>query len=181
MIIFVLRNFLNDCQSMKRFSLFTTVFVALLSIIVACNKNGETHCAFVSPELIFVNYMESDLDTIVVRRFPKDNSFSKPVDTTVFAKGDVTYKLVGDDSTTFKSGRDAYRMFTEELFNNDWEIYLPATGQTSRIYNVVGSFPKSTDPGEACKSFVKSMNFEGVERTYITWIGDDYRYFMVKD
>jgi hypothetical protein len=166
---------------MKRISLFSIVCVAVLLVVAACSKNDGKHCTFVSPAFVFVKFTQDELDTIIVRRFPKGNSFEKPIDTTIFAKGDVTYKEIGRDSITFKSNREEYVLFTEKLYENDWEVYVPSINRTGRITNVTGSFSKSSDAGETCRSFVKSLEFEGSQRTYTTWFGDSYRLHMQRN
>lgn len=166
---------------MKRISLFSLILVAIVSVIVACNKKDNVQCTFVSPEMVFVNFTQDDLDTIIIRKYPKDNNFTGQIDTTLLAKGGLTYTMVGIDSITVSTDSAYFKTFTDNFYLNDWEIYIPSVNYTSRIKEIKGRFFTKTDAGEECRSFVVSMNLEGSEREFTTWFGDSYRFFITKE
>lgn len=164
---------------MKRFSILSLGIVAILSLVIACNKN-DNYCPFVAPGFVAVNFAENDYDTIIIRRFEKDNSFSKLVDTILISKAEMTYKTVGQDSVLITSINPKYRLFSEEIFANDWQIYIPGAQVTESISEVKGLYETQTKPTQPCKSYVQSMKYQGSIRTYLTWLDDSYRFYVIK-
>ena len=166
---------------MKYLSILAITLMSAAAFMSSCGKDDDgTHCRFVSPSLILVDYTEAEMDTLILRRYEKTNSFTNLIDTAVFSKGEITYKEVGDDSFRITSNKEAFRKFSEELYQNDWEIYIPATGEKSRITEVKPRFLSGTDPGEECRSFAEFMRLDGNKREYTTWFGDGYRFFVTK-
>src|SRR5690606_34052609 len=167
---------------MKYLSILAVAFIGAIVFMTSCGKGDNgSHCQFLSPAFILVNYTEQEMDTLILRRYEKNNNFSNLLDTLMLSKAEITYKKVGDDSVSVTSNKDGYVKFAAELYENDWEIYVPATQTTGRITEVNAQFLSKTDPGEECKSFAKSMRVDGFKKEYATWFGDDYRFFIVKD
>ncbi len=164
---------------MKRISAFAIALISSVCFLISCGKDdNKTHCQFMAPDFVLVDYTENERDTIIIRRFEKDNSFSTIVDSTMLSKGELKYTVVGQDSIVLTSTKEGFRKFHEELHANDWEIYIPATGTLRRISEVKGMFESKRDNGEECRSFVESMKYEGSTRIYTTWFGDSYRFFV---
>lgn len=167
---------------MKYLSILAVAFIASIVFTASCGKgDGSSHCRFVSPSFILVDYTEDEMDTLILRRYEKNNAFTDLIDTLMLSKAEITYKEVGDDSFSITSTKDPYIKFSAELYENDWEIYIPATQTTSRITEVKAQFLSKTDPGEECKSFASSMRLNGMKKEYTTWFGDAYRFFVVNE
>jgi len=164
---------------MKRFSILSLGIVAILSLVIACNKN-DNYCPFVAPGFVAVNFTENDYDTIIIRRFEKDNSFSKLVDTILMSKAEMTYKTIGQDSVLITSINPKFRLFNEEIFANDWQFYIPGAQVTESISEVKGLYETQAKPTQPCKSYVQSMKYQGSIRTYTTWLSDSYRFYITK-
>jgi hypothetical protein len=130
--------------------------------------------------MVFLQFTPDELDTIILRKYAKDNSFSNQLDTSLLAKGGLTYTSLGQDSITISSDSVLYQTFINNFYLNDWEIYLPGAQYTARINDINCRFFTQTDKGESCKSFVLDLKLQGIKNTYTTWFGDDYRYYITK-
>lgn len=165
---------------MKYLSILAVAFIASIVFITSCGKgDGGSHCQFVSPAFILVDYTEDEMDTLILRRYEKNNAFTNLIDTLMLSKGEITYKKVGDDSVSITGTKDGYIRFSAELYENDWEIYVPATQTTGRITEVSTKFLNKTNPNEECRSFVKFMRLDGNKTEYTTWFGDTYRFYVI--
>lgn len=167
---------------MKYLSILAVAFIASVVFMSSCGKGDEgSHCQFVSPSFILVDYTEDEMDTLILRRYEKNNAFASPIDTMMLSKAEIAYKEVGDDSFRITSTKDQYIKFSAELYDNDWEIFIPATNTTSRITEVKAQFLSKTDPSEECRSFASSMRVDGMKKEYATWFGDNYRFFVTNE
>lgn len=163
---------------MKRLSMLAIALIATMSIIISCKKN-ESYCTFMAPRMVLVKFSENESDTIVLRRYEKGNSFSKMVDTILLSKAEINYKTIGQDSVAITSTNPLFKEFSENLFANDWEIYVPGAQVTERISEVKGRFDTKSKETEPCQSFVESMKYQGSVRNYNTWLSDDYSFYLL--
>ncbi len=108
------------------------LFLSLLfaSNIMGCKKqdggDGYYHCteyAFLSPVRIgFVGLSSTELDTIIIKTFQSASNFSTLINTSVISDKNL---IISGDSVISQI----------ELDPNDYEVNIPATGSTYRIWN----------------------------------------------
>jgi hypothetical protein len=106
---------------MKKFIL--TAFTGII-ILASCTRTVPCGNLFVTPA--FVGFKLSDLDTLVIREYKKDDGFITPLDTAlIVSDSDILSKGSSNDTTVillnYISGREKY-IFPD----HDWQIYIPA-------------------------------------------------------
>ena len=173
-IILVSLNF----TFMVRFGSLLAMLVAGVLIFQSCSRTSKSSCSFIGPDLVFVGFPEDERDTLVIRRYEPNSTFSKPLDTFRVTKVNVLAEIIGKDSLIVKPAN--YDKLKTELFTSDWEIYLPGTGRTLRISNVKTRFMNESEPSSMCHSFVTSLNFDGVPYFFSTWFDNQYRVFVTR-
>jgi hypothetical protein len=135
--------------------IITTLFLSIL--FVSCTK--EYDCSDLQIQPAFINYLQSDIDTFVLRKFKASDNFQTLIDSSVVkydngfyqASNDTTSVLVTDGKNGIKAGFD-------------WQLFIPAKNTTVLISDIssekktgkrgYGIF--SMDPASGCTNKVFS-------------------------
>lgn len=166
---------------MKRFSAIGALLIAATTIISSCSKNDKSDCPFLSPKMVYVNFSESETDTLIIRKYQLNSGFTKLIDTAIIGKADLVRTIIGKDSVAISSNKPAYSNFSYGIYGYNWEVVLPGNGnQTTRISEVVPQFTQERQPSAQCQSFVYSMNFNGITRKWSSWFGSEYQVYIKK-
>lgn len=97
------------------------------------NKTCPTKCTVVSMPVTFsASYLPEDIDTVVVKKFYPDGSFSQVEEEKVYTLSDTIYYFESS-SNHLGPGFEQLRLDGQ----HDYEIAIPATAQTFRIWDVV--------------------------------------------
>lgn len=162
---------------MIRFSASLVLLIATVLIMQSCDKKDQD-CAFIAPDVVFVNFTPDESDTLIIRRYEKDNQFNTLLDTFLITKANIIREPVGKDSVKLTSA--TYTKLRTELFANNWEIYLPGVSRTYRISDVAATFTQEHEPSTTCQSFANTVNVDGQTFNYTSWFDVPYRIYLVK-
>ena len=156
-----------------------SIVVILSSLVLfGCVKSKEKHeCPFLAPSVVFVNFTETDLDTVFLRKYANNNSFSSLIDTTIISKAKIQRTPVGEDSIAVNfPSEDFYTNFSDA----NWDLVVPGTTSQTRLSNIKVQYNFDERDGSTCKSFVTSLLANNGVLTYSTWIGNGYRIYITK-
>ena len=110
------------------------VFISILAL-TSCNRTVPCSNQYITPA--FVGFILSDLDTLVVRKYKKDDNFNTLLDTALIISNSNVLSSGSSNDTTivllnYISGEEKY-IFPD----HDWQIYIPAknmVGFNLKIY-----------------------------------------------
>ena len=74
------------------------LFLVLIVLANQSCKKSEDNCAFLPPDMIFVNFTEDESDTMIIRRYVKGTNFSQLQDTMRISRAHIIRTEVGKDS-----------------------------------------------------------------------------------
>ena len=116
--------------------LILIVFIGTV-LITSCNRTVPCSNQFVTPA--FIGFNPSDLDTLIVREYKKDDNFSNLLDTAIIITDTAILKSSSSNDTTVVllnqiSGEEKY-IFPD----HDWQVYIPAQNITVSMSNFVSS------------------------------------------
>lgn len=142
---------------MKVFCVF--LFGSLLLALGACHCHNRVCPSFSSLSPVFVGYDSADIDTLLLVKYERADSFKTVVDTLVLDSANVQW-VFKSDSTSVTIQNDSFKITSEY----DWQLFIPATGDSSKIYDVSTELRKyytcePDDPG--CVNRILSFRQDG--------------------
>ncbi|RYY53016.1 MAG: hypothetical protein EOO09_19470 [Chitinophagaceae bacterium] len=108
-----------------------THFIFLMSVILSSCAGHD--CAKSEIAFGFIGFTQAEADTMIARRFARDNGFGSAIDTFIYTPEIISYGLTGD-TLEMTSGRGD-RLFLSTSY--DYEFFIPATGQVFQITDMV--------------------------------------------
>lgn len=152
-----------------------TFYKLVFGFIVIVSSHACKKCDCIDENLSpnFVSFDSSEIDTIVIRKYFKDNSFNDLIDTaSFFVNQSYGIKKNGDTlSFPYRSGDFSVSA------DFDWIIFLPSTNTSMKISNIVS--PKTSmacgSSKVQCLNPVESMEINGVTQRPIF-----YNFYIVK-
>ena len=140
---------------MKKFILI--VFISITAL-TNCTRTVPCGNLFITPA--FVGFKLSDLDTLIIREYKKDDNFLTLIDTAlIISDSNILSKGSSNDTTIVLlnhiSGREKY-IFPD----HDWQIYIPAQNLVVSMSNFVS---RQTDEkcvlgGDLCPACANPIN-----------------------
>lgn len=117
----------------------TLLLFSLLAMLSGCKKNddqtGKTYttdypCTDIpmSIGLSTTSYTSEEMDTVIVKKYKGDNSFSQLIDTTLV--------VIAPDTGQYSNMHWAALESSVYGDSDDHEIVIPGAGQTYRIWNI---------------------------------------------
>lgn len=153
-----------------------TLFLCCLTMMLGCKKDdlvkrdNETttytvdyHCTDLPMTigLHTANYTDEEMDTVIVRRYEGDGSFSQLIDTNLV--------IVAPDTGQYPKGY--FAAVQDDVFgdSSDYEIVIPGAGQAYRIWNIkavnaINTITYKTGEAEGhyrCEEPVKDFDISG--------------------
>ncbi len=119
---------------MKAIKFFILAIVVLA--VISCGK--EINCEDKSITPVFLKFLPSDIDTIVIRKYAINSNFINPADSITVEFGHSGYYITNNDTTVVQ-------LFSERLkieSGFDWQIYIPAKNKIINISEI--NAPKTT-------------------------------------
>lgn len=147
-------------------SFYITVLFLLLGML-SCGKKID--CTDPPINISFISFTQAELDTIVVRKFHKDNSFQNLIDTflipstrgSIVARGDTSHMSLYHPNN-----------YLEPEF--DWQIFIPAINRTVSITNILKENRSEKCAGFtecSCYNEIKSIRVDNQNGTFQTFPG----------
>jgi hypothetical protein len=137
-----------------------------IGLIISISVLGITGCRRTVPCLnqyitpVFVGFKLSDLETLVIREYKKDENFLTLLDTALFITDSTRLSAGSSNDTTivllnFISGEEKY-IFPD----HDWQIYIPSQNMTVSMSNFVSPQldQKCTLGGDLCPACSNPIN-----------------------
>ncbi len=133
----------------------------LITFFTSCTK--EYDCTDTQIQPSFINYLPSDIDTFVLRKFKASDNYQTLIDTFVVKHGYDSYYQTFNDTTTVlvTDGKNGIKT------GFDWQLFIPAKNKTVLISDIqsekktgkrgYGIF--SMDPAPPCTNPIYSANF----------------------
>lgn len=117
---------------MKKLKLI--VFIAII-LLTGCNRTVTCSNQYITPA--FIGFSISDIDTLIIREYKKDDNFLHLNDTILIINDPhvASYTTSNDTSIVVLnviSGESKYI-----LPDHDWQIYIPAKKMTIEISNII--------------------------------------------
>lgn len=111
-----------------------SIFIFInLFLLASCSRTVPCSNQYITPA--FVGFKLTDLDTLVVREYKKDDNFLTVLDTAVLRFDTTSLKSFSSKDTTFIllnniSGNEKY-IYPD----HDWQIYIPAKNRVITFSN----------------------------------------------
>jgi hypothetical protein len=134
--------------------------IILISAIVftSCSRTVPCSNQYVTPA--FVGFKFSELDTLIIRKYKKDDNYLTLLDTVLITTDSTILSKGSSNDTTIVllnhiSGEEKY-IFPD----NDWEIYIPARNMLVSMSNFVSpqTDHKCTLGGDLCPGCLNPIN-----------------------
>jgi hypothetical protein len=114
----------------------TIIIIAFTMLIFFSSCNRTIPCSNVPISPAFVGFNITDIDTLIIREYRKDDNFQHLYDTALITNDPHVARYTTSHDTTIVvlnviSGEDKYI-----LPNSDWQIYIPAKDTTISISNI---------------------------------------------
>ena len=133
------------------------VFISILAL-TSCNRTVPCSNQYITPA--FVGFILSDLDTLVVRKYKKDDNFNTLLDTALIISNSNVLSSGSSNDTTivllnYISGEEKY-IFPD----HDWQIYIPAKNMVVSISKFISpqTDQKCVLGGDLCPSCSNPIN-----------------------
>ena len=133
----------------------------MISCISSCGK-----CPCVDSDIYpgFIGFDPSDVDTVIISKYSKNNNFTTLIDTVFF-----------DDKSSFEIQKTKdtisfpYRPGNFSINKNyDWVLFLPSINRTFKISDIVSPQVSLSCPSKVqCVNPINSLNINGVTSTPI--------------
>ncbi|HYC27945.1 MAG TPA: hypothetical protein VEB42_04000 [Chitinophagaceae bacterium] len=140
----------------------TLVILAIITAAASCGK--KCTCEFETIPPAFVGYNNSEIDTIIIKRFEKGSNFSRQVDSFTLTVSNTVYSRTGTDTTLVYPQNTSQRLSED----SDWQLTNPFDNRTIRVSDIVVEKRVSHCGGifsmdkQYCISPVASFNRDGV-------------------
>lgn len=108
-------------------SIATILLISL--IILGCGKRKP--CNSDSPNLLFIGYDSSEIDTLIVCKFERNSNFLIKKDSTIISQSFKNYKIMGDSTLIFLG--NSWGLITREF---DWTINISQTKEIMKITDI---------------------------------------------
>lgn len=143
---------------------FRFLFPVLLltTLFASCTK--EYDCEDLQIQPAFINYLPSDIDTFVLRKFKAGDNYQTLIDTLIVKSGSNTYYQTSNDTTSvlITDGKNGIKT------GFDWQLFIPAKNKTILISDIIsenktgkrgyGIF--SMDPAPGCTNDIFSAKVD---------------------
>ena len=102
-----------------------------VSMLAACSRSRP--CVEGTAILNFVSFTDAETDSIVLRKYVKDNGFNSLIDSVIISKNNSIYQKSNDTLHILTSMQGEYNLD----IHYDYEVYMPYTNKLFRISNIV--------------------------------------------
>jgi hypothetical protein len=141
---------------MKQIGLIIFISITLLT---GCTHTVRCSNDYVTPA--FVGFKLSDLDTLIIREYKKDDNFFALLDTAVIITDSAILSRCSSNDTTIVllnhiSGEEKY-IFPD----HDWQIYIPAQNMVVSMssFDSPQKYQKCVLGGDLCRECSNPINF----------------------
>lgn len=109
-----------------------TIIFSFLSFFLLTNCKND--CINNQIGLSFIGFPEGSVDTLILKKFVQNDSLNHFIDSLIITNKDHQSYYISND-TILVYGQSYFPMYIQP--NYDWQIYLPATGRTVTISNII--------------------------------------------
>lgn len=120
---------------------FLVYFIIISSTFMAC----KYECSDAEANISLVSYESAETDTIIVRKFAKNSSFTSLLDTFLLNRSTSSYRDMNDTLEIFSSFGTDHGIVSRY----DYEIYLPAINILYQVSEIVEDY-QSMNQGLSC-------------------------------
>jgi hypothetical protein len=130
------------------------------SLLAACK---DFPCDRAAPQMGFISFTPAETDTVIVRRFNKASGFATVVDSFLVDSANAVYLSSAGNLLIIHQFGGAHGLSSEY----DYQIFIPATGRTYQITEMVEVFMSSGKTGifsmdkQACTNAITSYKLDG--------------------
>ncbi len=112
----------------KNITLVLTLFIIIFS---SCKNTYQ--CVEATPVLMFVSFSDTTTDSIIIRKYIKNDMFNSPVDTTTLTKNNSSYEWTNDTLQVHRlnDGGD----YPLDI-HYDYEVDMPLANKLFKISNI---------------------------------------------
>jgi hypothetical protein len=154
------------------------IAICLAVLIIILTSCGNTYqCPKQSLITAYVSYADTEIDTIILRRYIVRTNFAQKVDSTILTSNNCSFSRRSDTVELFI--HDSKNRFTDEY---DWQIVNPFDQKTVSISDMVFHIEEhksgglfSMDPG-ACFSPLLTYKRDNILVTPVPNSGNNYLY-----
>ena len=115
-------------------------FLFIINYIFAgCNTTSDCLNNYLTP--VFIGFNFSELDTLIVRKYIKNDNFLHLLDTAIIVTDTASFTYITSNDTTKLDFNTSIRQAKYMLPDHDWQIYIPKLNRLLSISNIAS--PKS--------------------------------------
>ncbi len=128
-----------------------TLFTILLTtVFTRCTK--EYNCSNGEISTSFINFIPSDIDTFIIKKYKQKDNFQNLIDSLKIVKGSTGTYAVSNDTTSVLVGDELHGIRA----GFDWIIFIPAKNKSIVISEI-----DAENKTEKCGSGIFSMDKQG--------------------
>lgn len=137
-------------------------FLSLIVITFILSSCGKCPCADSDLNPNFIGFNTSEVDTIIIRKYSKNNNFSTLIDTAFFDDKNSFNINKRNDTISFPVRIGGFSI--DKKF--DWVLFLPSINRNFKISNIVSPQVSLPCPNKIqCVNPINSLNIDGVNYT----------------
>ena len=130
----------------------------ILFLFTSCSTNVPCPNQFITPA--FIGFTLTDLDTVIVRKYQKNDNFSYLLDTSIVISDTNFLKSLSSNDTTILLLNGIYLDGKYLFTDHDWQIFIPARNMIVSLSNFDSpqTDKKCTFGGDLCPTCWNSIN-----------------------
>ena len=136
--------------------------LSLLGIIFSISSCVKCPCIdyYIGPN--FIGFNPSEVDTVIIRKYSKNNNFNTLIDTAFFDNKTSFQIQKSNDTISFPYSPGNFSIDK----NYDWILFLPSINRIFKISNIVSPQVSLPCPNKIqCVNPINSLNIDGVIST----------------
>lgn len=139
----------------------SALYKYLLVLIITCCIYSCGRCPCIDRDINFgfIGFDPSDVDTVIIRKYSRNNNFTTLIDTAFFDNKSSFEIQKSNDTLSFR-----YRPVSFSIEKNyDWILFLPSINRVFKISNIISPQVSLACPNKVqCVNPVNSLTIDGV-------------------
>lgn len=160
---------------MKKGYLFIVALACIILLTQSSCCKKKVYCGSDTLDFAFTGFERSEVKSFVLRRYPIDGQWGKPLDSTVFVYNGPSAVPVNGADTVYFSDYRTVGVLDGIQAGNDWGIYFQATGTTYFITSIVENDKRSELAGCNDKSASCMKDIVGASANNL-WVNGNFAY-----
>lgn len=162
---------------MNKGILFLAVLGGFLLFTQSSCCKKKVYCSSETLDFAFTGFERYEVRSFVLRRYPIDGQWGKPLDSSVFVYNGPTAVSPNEPDTVYFSDYQTVGVLRGITPGNDWGIYFPNTGKVYFVTTVLENDKRSelascSDKSASCKKDITGASVNS------SWVNGNFAFIQ---